>query len=117
MNAANSETPSTGPTHEVIPLICNLNAIDAAERDAHIENAGHLLTHAALKRNEREDGFVFHFAGADYERVAAFVANERRCCPFFHFVLDVPPGQAPLTLEIRGNADARALLRAELRLP
>ena len=105
-----------GP-HGEIPLACDLGAIDAESRTDHLARAGHLLRDVALERRETADGYVFRFAAEDYGRVVEFVGNERLCCPFLHFVLEVPPAQGALWLEIRGDAQTRAFLQAELNLP
>lgn len=103
--------------HVEIPLACDLRAIDAERRTDHLARAGHLLRDVALERRETGDGYLFRFRAEEYERVVAFVGNERLCCPFLHFVLEVAPAQGALWLQIRGDAQARAFLRAELNLP
>jgi hypothetical protein len=112
-----ASTPQSGIVREEIPLACDLGAIDAESRTDHLARAGHLLRDVALERRETADGYLFRFAAEDYTRVVEFVGDERLCCPFLHFVLEVPPAQGALWLQIRGDAQARAFLRAELNLP
>ena len=47
----------------------------------------------------------------DYAVITRFVDNERRCCPFLRFVLDVAPGHGPIWLQISGPEGAKAVLR------
>ncbi|HMA37866.1 MAG TPA: hypothetical protein VKY74_25675 [Chloroflexia bacterium] len=95
------------------PLACDLSAIPAAERATHAARAAHLLA-TAQATQELPDGYAFRYPAAAYPQVVAFIANERRCCPFFTFVLAVPAGAAPLELRITGAAGVKVFLRAVL---
>src|SRR4051794_37061097 len=77
------------------PLACDLTAISAAERAAHHALAEHVLVEAVQEVQELADGYAFRFAAADYPTVTEFVANERLCCPFFTFTLQVQADQGP----------------------
>ena len=61
---------------------------------------------------DRPDGYALRFAADDYAAITQFIDNERRCCPFLRFVLEVPPGGDPIRLEITGPEGARDVLRA-----
>jgi hypothetical protein len=110
-----SSTFVTEPDSET-PLACNLAALDANSRSAHIDNAAHLLNDVAQERQESREGFSFRFNADDYPRIVDFVANERLCCPFFRFTLEVSPAQGPIWLHITGPDGAKSLLQAELSL-
>jgi hypothetical protein len=99
-----------------IPLACNLGALDASSCSAHISSAVHLLNDVAQERQESTEGFSFRFNAEDYPRVVEFIANERLCCPFFHFTLEVSPAQGPIWLHISGPDGAKSFLQAELSL-
>lgn len=45
--------------------------------------------------------------------VARFVANERKCCPFVSFSIEVS-GDGPVWLRMTGPAGTRECLEAEL---
>lgn len=96
------------------PLICDLSVLDPATRAAHIELGSYLLGEAAEERRELADGYAFRFAAERYDQVVAFVANERRCCPFLRFDLAVEPDGGPLTLRMTGGKGVKAVLQAEL---
>jgi len=110
-----SATLSTEPELE-IPLACDLNAIDASCRAEHINSGRNLLSNGVQERQETAEGFRFRFAAEEYTRVVEFVANERLCCPFFRFVLEVSPAQGPIWLHITGPEGAKSFLQAELSL-
>lgn len=105
-----------GTADEELPLVCDIGAIDAGNRANHISLARDLLSERALERRETVDGYEFSFRAEDYARVVEFVANERLCCSFLHFTLDVPPAKGELILHIRAEEGARAVLLAELNL-
>ena len=99
-----------------IPLACNLSAIDAECRSQHITSARYLLSNVAQERQELPEGFTFRFMAEDYLLVVEFIANERLCCPFFRFVLEISPAQGPIWLHITGGEAVKAFLQAELSL-
>ena len=84
------------------PIGCLLSEAEQARRGAEI--AGEIFGHAAETR-ELDDGYAVRLPGGDgwFERVAAFVAAERRCCPFFRFEIVAEPDGGPLWLSLRGE--------------
>ncbi len=95
-------------------LACNLGAIAPGQRDAHAALAAELFQHAAQETIELPDGYAFRFGEERYADLARFIENERRCCPFFSFTLEVAPRQAPIWLRICGPAGAKELLHTTL---
>ena len=80
---------------------------DAITRDlfAHVERI-----------DELPDGFAYRFPAAEpwAAKVLDFVAVERRCCPFFTFEVVSEPNDGPLWLWLRGSAEVKAFIAAEL---
>jgi hypothetical protein len=95
---------STQPTNSEleIPLACDLGALAVECRAEHIASARHLLANVATERQELPDGYRFRFLAEEYARIVEFIGNERLCCPFFRFMLEVTPAQGPLWLHITG---------------
>lgn len=85
-----------------IPLACNLLAIDPAHRLTHVTAGSTMFQTMVQESHELPDGLAFRFAADAYATVTAFIAQERHCCPFFHFQLDVSPDYGPLWLRITG---------------
>ncbi len=99
------------------PLACVVGAIPAAERPVHFARLTRLFGEAARERHplpDGADGYAFRFDPAEFDDVARFVANERRCCPFLAFALDLAPDGGPLWLRLSGPDGTRAFLDAEL---
>src|ERR1041384_1898991 len=84
-----SRMSTTADTHQEIPIACDLAAIPADERAAHSARAEQLLHTSAAEVQELPDGYAFRYTAAQYELVTQFIANERLCCPFFSFTLEV----------------------------
>ena len=87
-------------------IACLLSEADQARRGAEI--ADDLFFHVAETR-ELADGYAVRLPGGDewFERVAAFVAAERRCCPFFRFEIVSEPDDGPIWLSLRGEAGVK----------
>src|SRR5512138_2154789 len=100
-------------SHEV-PIACDLSVIDAEVRSTHLESARRLLRELAQEVQELPDGYAFRYAAAQYDQLTQFIANERLCCPFFTFVLEVTPGHGPLWLRITGRQGVKDFLQSAL---
>ena len=102
------DTSSDGP-----PLACVPGAIAADERAAHFELIRRLFGDAVEERRDEVHGYAFRFAGDELATIARFVANERKCCPFVSFAIEVS-GDGPVWLRMTGPPGTREFLEAEL---
>jgi len=93
-------------------LACDLTAIPASVREEHLLTAPQLFE-LAQEVQELPDGFAIRFLNEPgrFMQMATFVENERLCCPFFNFGLDVEPNNGPLWLRITGQEGVKELLR------
>lgn len=93
---------------------CNLNAIPAEQRDAHIALARELFG-AVLQMEELLFGYGFRLPNdaAFLTKTAEFIANERLCCPFFGFDLRLEPNNGALWLHITGSDGIKPFILAE----
>jgi hypothetical protein len=107
-------THSTAEQPADLPVVCNMLAIPADQRASHEARANELFGRAVVEQRDLPDGYAFRLDAADYELAAAFVANERRCCPFLRFQLDLAPAGGPIWLRMTGAAGAREALAAGL---
>ena len=94
-----------------IPIACNMNAL--TDR-AHHEKVGADLMPQAQTLTELTNGYRFDFPIEALTRVAEFVDGERRCCPFFHFTIDVQPMAKSVYLSITGSDEVKAFIKQEL---
>jgi hypothetical protein len=97
-------------------LACVPAAIPAAERKAHFQLARDLFTKRVTQRVTLPQGYGFCFDCSAFDDVARFVANERKCCPFLTFEMELASQSGALWLRMTGPEGAREVLDAELSL-
>lgn len=101
--------------HQTEPVIaCNPNAISPTDREAHEAVAMDIFSAGTiLEVREMTNGYGFRLPleTSMLHKVAAFVANERLCCPFFTFTLIVG-GQ--FWFELSGTPAVKAYIKAEV---
>jgi hypothetical protein len=92
-----------------IPIACTLSDPERARRTAELETETFA---AVLEIRELPNGYAFRFpADAEWlSRLAAFVAEERHCCPFFTFELVFEPAEGPIWLRLRGREGVKAFI-------
>lgn len=108
------------------PIACDLTAIPLAVREQHITE-GLQIFQLAQEVQELPSGYAFRFDNEPgmFMALANFVENERLCCAFYEFVIEVKPGHGPLWLRLTGGegvkefeqavfGDANAALRQQL---
>ncbi|MFL5608710.1 MAG: hypothetical protein ACJ8AD_19800 [Gemmatimonadaceae bacterium] len=96
------------------PLACVPGAIPARERAAHFALLTRLFGRSARSRERLPDGYRYRFDGDALDDLTAFVVNERRCCPFLSFTLEIGPSEGPILLQLTGPAGVHEFLDAEL---
>ncbi len=98
-----------------IPIACDLSAIPTAEREDHIASAPQLFTSVQESR-ELPDGYAFRFP-VDTDillKITHYIANERLCCPFFGFGIELEPQSAALWLHLTGSAEVKQFIKSEM---
>ena len=101
---------------QTTPLVCNMNVFTPAEHENHIQNTVQLFR-SVQNIQEIENGYEFIFSnpsGTDIlTRMAEFISNERRCCPFLKFTLTINTDPQPSALTLTGPEGTQEFLRAE----
>lgn len=97
------------------PLACDLTAIPADVREEHVLSAPQLFS-LAQEVLELPDGFAIRFLNepGHFMAIARFIENERLCCPFFRFELEIKPNGGPLWLRLTGGEGVKDLLKTTL---
>jgi hypothetical protein len=98
-------------------LACFSNAIAPDERPAHIALVEQLFGELVRERADLPNGYAYRFLPDAFELVARFIANERKCCPFLTFELEVSSDSGPIWLRLTGPAGTQGVLEAELEAP
>jgi hypothetical protein len=99
-----------------VGLVCVPSAIPARERAQHFVLARELLNSQAAERADLPDGYAFRFAADKLVELVRFIDNERKCCPFMTFHLQIGPQAEPIWLRMTGPEGTREVLQAELSL-
>lgn len=91
------------------PVACTLGADDLRCRADELLPG---LVRMARSVNPHASGarLTFDAAAGIVAAIAAVVERERHCCRFLHFVLEVPSGGEPITLDISGPDGTVAFL-------
>lgn len=93
---------------------CDMTALSPTERAAHQERITQLFGSLVQETRELGDGFVYCFDGEHYPLLAAFITDERKCCPFLTFRLEIAPEHGPVWLQLTAPGDVKPFLVEEL---
>jgi hypothetical protein len=96
------------------PLLCNMDVFTSDQREFHIQTTTELVQ-AVQKVQEVENGYEFTFPNETQliSRIAEFISNERLCCPFLKFTLNIVSNREPVSLSLTGPLGTQEFLRAE----
>jgi len=96
------------------PLVCNMGIFNPAQRESHIQTTTELIQ-AVQNVQEIENGYEFTFPNETefISRIAEFISNERLCCPFLKFTLNIVSNTEPVSLSLTGPLGTQEFLRAE----
>ncbi len=88
----------------------------SAQRKRHSEVLSPALISAKLNTSELPDGYAFEFPSdaKTFATVSEWIGNERLCCPFFEFDLQLGQSSAPTLLRITGPDGVKPFIQAEL---
>lgn len=96
-------------------LACDLTAISTDIREEHVLTSPQLFA-MAQEVQDLPNGFAIRFLNepGNFMSIAKFIENERLCCPFFNFVLELEPNNGPLWLKLTGAEGVKELLQITL---
>jgi hypothetical protein len=102
-----------------LPVVCEPRAFESPEAFAEHLDEGRRLLSASVERRELSDGWAMRLPNDDETvlAVARWSVDERRCCPFFTFVIEREPAGGALWLRITGPEGAKHVLDAALSQP
>ena len=93
----------------LLPVVCDLQALtDPAAHGSALD----AWRAAVVASREFADGYEFELPGTNevLATVATFIQNERQCCPFFKFGIELT-STGPLLFRLTGPEGTRELLR------
>jgi hypothetical protein len=97
------------------PFACDMTAIAADQRDAHLGTINKLFQ-AVQSMRELPNGYSFRLPNESYVLLTAaeFIALERRCCPFFGFSLEIEREGGAVWLSLTGREGVKPFILAEI---
>ena len=100
---------------EQSPFACDMTAIAPEQRGAHIATIEKLFCSVRTIR-ELSDGYAFELSKESDVLLAAveFIVNERLCCPFFDFALEIEREGGSVWLSLRGRDGVKPFIMAEI---
>ena len=96
------------------PLVCDMGVFTPVQRESHIQTTTELIQ-AVQSVLEVENGYEFMFPNETgfISKISEFISNERLCCPFLKFTLNIISTGEPISLSLTGPAGTQEFLRAE----
>ena len=102
-------------TEKQSPFACDMTAIAADQRDAHLATINKLFRSVQNVR-ELPNGYRVRLPNeSDVLLTAAkFIALERLCCPFFDFSLEIEREGGAVWLSLTGREGVKPFIMAEI---
>ena len=96
------------------PFVCNMNIVfTPAERENYIHNKAQLFQ-TVQKICTVENGYEFIFpGGVETTQLEEFISDEKLCCPFLVFTLNIKTDQKSISLTLTGPIGTQEFLREE----
>jgi len=94
-----------------IPIACDLSALDDKARH---EAIGMDLMAQVQSVTPLDMGYQLELPISALHQTVEFIDGERRCCPFFHFGLQVEPAATRLQLQLTGGDGVKTMLEREI---
>ena len=100
---------------EESPFACDMTALAPEHRGAHIATIEKLFRSVKCSR-ELSDGYAFELPNESdlLSTAAEFIVNERLCCPFFDFALEIEREGGPVWLSLTGRDGVKPFIMAEI---
>lgn len=97
-------------------ITCNMAVFTPSQREGHIELARHLFGRVEGVVSV-QNGFTFTFSNETdmLIRMGEFIANERMCCPFLKFHLEVNGEAQPFALTLSGPEGTQEFIKEEFQ--
>lgn len=102
-------------TEKESPFACDMTAIAAEQRAAHLATIDKLFS-AVESLRELPNGYSVRLPNrSDILLIAAeFIALERLCCPFFDFTLEIGREGGAVWLSLTGREGVKPFIMAEI---
>lgn len=102
-------------TEQETVFACVMDAIPKNEREQHGAVSAQLLG-SVQEIRARDNGYTFRppTDSNTIVNLAEFIRNERLCCPFFNFTVEVEGNGGPIWLHLTGTQGIQEFIIAEI---
>lgn len=102
-------------TQEEIPVACDLCVFTDEDQQKHKADSAALFA-KVTEVQELAGGYALRLSDGEgiLSLMADFIDDESRCCPFFHFSLEVEPGRKAIWLKLTGSEVVKEFLSTEI---
>lgn len=96
-------------------LVCNLSVFTHTKRQQHMIHAHNLFAQVEAI-HETNTGYSLKLPDTEtiIIEIATFINDDRRCCPFIHFGMEIKPNSKGIYLLLSGNDTVKTAIKAEL---
>ena len=96
------------------PFACDMTVLEPSERSKHIENINNVFK-SVKEIREFSNGYSFLLPNDSdmLINLMTFIKNERLCCPFFGFTVEIEPEGGDVWLKITGHEGVKEFIKAE----
>jgi hypothetical protein len=111
LKKGNTMTNQTSKSEVIIA--CNPNAVPAEMREQWVEN-GKQVYAAVMGIQDMPDGYGFRLPTdpAMLLKAAEYIANERLCCAFLHFTVEIEANGGPFWLRLTGGEGVKEYIQS-----
>ncbi len=101
------------PTLDESVIACDPNAVPVEQRGHWIATGKHVYA-SVQAVEDLPDGYRFRLPtdSAMLIQVADYISNERLCCAFLHFAVEVEPNRGPFWLHLTGGPGVKDYIRS-----
>lgn len=101
--------------HQEPPIFCDTTALTPEQFEQHTADSYQLFA-AVREVRELPDGYSFRLPEDDTTLASLFefIRDDRRCCSFFRFGVEVEPQLGPVWLKISGGTGVKEMFAAEV---
>ena len=96
-------------------IFCDLSVFTNEQREQHTQLAQELFG-AAIELRESDEGYAVRLPDATgiIPKIADFINDDRRCCAFIHFGMEIEPFGRGIWLTLKGGADVKAAIKEDI---
>jgi hypothetical protein len=100
---------------DTIPIACNPEAVPAEKREQWM-TTGKQVYAAVQYVKELPDGYGFCLPAEMLRHVVEYISNERLCCGFLRFTVEVEPNAGPLWLRLTGGDGVKEYMQSVFQM-